>query len=147
MYLNWRLQIQSISKGSRSLEDGTPSTVVAVCICLKCVTNVSKHCSMCKSDGAMPFSLSCQKVICTILILQKHRFRSPLSKTYGANNLCWAKVVGCGVHPTFWVECYKFGRTTTKWHLKTCLVEFCRKRTSVEKFDFELKLKGKIASA
>ena len=39
------------------------NTVVAVCICQKYVTDVSKHCSMCKSDGAMPFSLSCQKVI------------------------------------------------------------------------------------
>ena len=55
------------------------STVVAACTCQKHVTNVSNHNSMCNSDGAMRFSLSCQ--LWTILNLQKHRFRSPLSKT------------------------------------------------------------------
>ena len=69
-------------------------------------------------------------------------------KEYGANNLCWAKnMVGCGVHPIFWVKCYNFGGITTKWHIKTDLVRFCRKFTSVEKLDFESKLNGKIASA
>ena len=53
----------------------TVYTVVAICICQKYVTNVSKHCSMCKSDGAMPFSLSCQKVIYDCI-------KSPLNKTY-----------------------------------------------------------------
>ena len=57
------------------------------------------------------------------------------------------KVVGYGVHPTFWVECQQFGRTTTKRHLKTCLVRFCIKFTSVKKFDSEFKLNGEIASA
>ena len=37
--------------------------VVATCTCQKHVTNVSNHNSMCKSDGAMPFSLGCQKVM------------------------------------------------------------------------------------
>ena len=38
-------------------------TVVAACTCRKHVTNVSNHNSMCKSDGTMPFSLGCQKVM------------------------------------------------------------------------------------
>lgn len=38
-------------------------TVVAVCTCQKHVTNVSKHTSMSKADGAMRFSLSCQEVM------------------------------------------------------------------------------------
>ena len=40
-----------------------PCNVVTVCICQKYVTNVSKHCSMCNSDGVMPSSLGCQKVM------------------------------------------------------------------------------------
>ena len=39
------------------------STVAAACTCQKHVTNVSQHGSMSKSDGAMPFSLSCHKVM------------------------------------------------------------------------------------
>ena len=39
------------------------SIVAAACTCQKHVTNVSQHGSMGKSDGAMRFSLSCQKVI------------------------------------------------------------------------------------
>ena len=38
-------------------------TVAAACTCQKHVTNVSQHGSMGKSDGAMWFSLSCQKVM------------------------------------------------------------------------------------
>jgi len=38
-------------------------TVAAACICQKHVTNVSKHTSMSRADGAMRFSLSCQKVM------------------------------------------------------------------------------------
>ena len=38
-------------------------TVVAACTCQKHDTNVSNHNSMCKSDGTMPFSLGCQKVM------------------------------------------------------------------------------------
>ena len=37
--------------------------VAAACAYQKHVTNVSQHGSMGKSDGAMPFSLSCHKVM------------------------------------------------------------------------------------
>ena len=54
---------QAAAISSRVGEYVRVHTVVAICICRKYVTNVSKHCPMCKSDGAMPFSLSCQKVM------------------------------------------------------------------------------------
>ena len=54
--------------GVRVLEEMNPercvrSTVTAACTCQKHVTNVSQHGSMGKSDGDVPFSLSCHKVV------------------------------------------------------------------------------------
>ena len=64
-----RYWTQIVAKSSASILVTMPGfnsvlrTVVAACTCQKHVTNVSNHNSMCKSDGAMPFSLGCQKVM------------------------------------------------------------------------------------